>query len=87
MMAEPTRHAIRRAQEIVTAALRLDDAVRQGLITAIALDLDDLALPLQALLEGVRNGESGDSEIFRARVAAASVALWGFQGHPPGRLP
>ena len=57
------------------------------LITAIAAALDDLALPLAALLEGLDGSEGRDNpEAFLARVNAARAALWRFKGRPAGRI-
>jgi hypothetical protein len=90
--AEPSPEALVRASAVVGRAIRpgpLTPAAAQQrdvLIRAIARELDDLAGPLQALLEGIRHPDQ-QAEAFRARVSLASAALWRFQGQPEGRLP
>jgi hypothetical protein len=89
-MAEPSPEATARADLIVAAWLAnqprgVQPRAIADLILAIAEALDDLAGPLAALLEGVRNGETG--EMLQPRANMASSALWRHRGQPPGRLP
>ena len=67
--------------------LLFSEVDEEALIRAIAAALDDLAGATKVLIEGIRNGETADSETMRTRLSLASGAVWRFEGMPPGRLP
>jgi len=94
-MAEPTPAALQRASAILARSARSPGPVtarnialqRNALIREIASALDELAGPLQALLQVIDDPQAGGGEAFRHGKNLAYAALRKFQGQPEAGLP